>query len=76
MTAQAAIALAAIGITLLIAEVIHSFLYPRVQLSLLVNGEAAQLEKRKSYLAHLMDCGLLYPAVTIYVWVGLDHILS
>lgn len=76
MTAQAAITLAAIGITLLIAEVVHSFLYPRVHTAVLTNGIEAQFERRKSYLTHLMDCGLVYPAVTIYVWVGLDYILS
>lgn len=29
----------------------------------------------KSYWAHILDCGLLYPALAIYVWVGMDYLL-
>ena len=29
----------------------------------------------KSYWAHIVDCGLLYPSIAIYVWVGLDYAL-
>lgn len=29
----------------------------------------------KSYWAHILDCGLLYPALFVYVWVGYQKLL-
>ncbi|MNP80173.1 hypothetical protein D3C76_1781890 [compost metagenome] len=29
----------------------------------------------KSFWTHMLDCGLLYPAVFVYVWTALNHML-
>ena len=29
----------------------------------------------KSFWTHMLDCGLLYPAIFVYAWTALNHVL-
>ncbi|MNO21501.1 hypothetical protein D3C76_112750 [compost metagenome] len=74
MDAQSAILLFNILIpfllTAVIAQVVRDLTYPVMKEPLLVTGEATPA--RKSILSHIADCGLLYPAVFVYLVAGFD----
>jgi len=61
------ISLLALTIVLYIAQTVWNHCYPPPRNWI----EFDCWDGGKSFLAHLMDCGLIYPAIYLYVWVGI-----
>lgn len=41
-----------------------------------LSGSGKELRyEHKSYWCHILDCGLLYPALFVYVWTGYHYLL-
>lgn len=53
----------------------HWWVVDKLQDFLSTTGKELRYEY-KSYWSHILDCGLLYPALFVYVWTGYNWLLT
>lgn len=62
----------AAALVLYTANVVWNHCYPPPSNWIEVDG----WEGRKTYLEHILDCGLIYPCLYIYAWVAIHELLK